>query len=93
MIPLTVSPDVTRETVLEDLLEQLRRLHTELQSAAPARWPKRNNLGELPANGGVSGMGHIANEPCLGVAALPRKGRRASFAQSSICPELVSAGF
>jgi hypothetical protein len=34
LIPLTVLPDVARERVLEDLLEQLRRLHTALQSAA-----------------------------------------------------------
>jgi hypothetical protein len=37
LIPLTVLPDVTRERVLEDLLEQLRRLHAELQSAAPVK--------------------------------------------------------
>jgi hypothetical protein len=35
-IPLTVLPDVTRERVLEDLLEQLGRLHAALQSAAAA---------------------------------------------------------
>lgn len=34
LTPLTVLPDVTRERVLEDLLEQLRRLHAVLQSAA-----------------------------------------------------------
>jgi len=34
LIPLTVLPDVARERVLEDLLEQLRRLHAALQSAA-----------------------------------------------------------
>jgi hypothetical protein len=33
-VPLTVLPDVTRERVLEDLLEQLRRLHAALQSTA-----------------------------------------------------------
>jgi hypothetical protein len=32
-IPLTVLADVARETILEDLLEQLRRLHAALQSA------------------------------------------------------------
>jgi hypothetical protein len=35
LIPLTVLPDVTRERVLEDLLEQLRRLHAELGAARP----------------------------------------------------------
>jgi hypothetical protein len=34
-VPLTVSPDVTRERVLEDLLEQLRRLHAALGAARP----------------------------------------------------------
>lgn len=34
LIPLTVSPDVTRERVLVDLLEQLKGLHAALQSAA-----------------------------------------------------------
>lgn len=34
LIPLTVLPNVTRERVLEDLLEQLRHLHVALQSAA-----------------------------------------------------------
>ena len=35
LIPLTVLPDVARDRVLEDLLEQLKRLHAVLQSAAP----------------------------------------------------------
>jgi hypothetical protein len=34
LVPLTVLPDVARERVLEDLLEQLKRLHAALQSAA-----------------------------------------------------------
>jgi hypothetical protein len=34
LIPLTVLPDITRERVLQDLVEQLRRLHTAFQSAA-----------------------------------------------------------
>jgi hypothetical protein len=34
LIPLAVLPDATRERVLEDLLDQLKRLHAELQSAA-----------------------------------------------------------
>lgn len=34
LIPLTVLPGVAREEVLKDLLDQLKRLHTELQSAA-----------------------------------------------------------
>jgi hypothetical protein len=34
LIPLTVLPDVTRNRVLEHLLEQLKRLHAALQSAA-----------------------------------------------------------
>jgi hypothetical protein len=33
LVALTVLPDVTRERVLEDLLDQLRRLHAALQSA------------------------------------------------------------
>jgi hypothetical protein len=33
-VPLTILPGVTRETVLEDLLEQLRHLHAALQLAA-----------------------------------------------------------
>jgi hypothetical protein len=33
LIPLTVLPDVSRERVLEDLIEQLRRLHAALPSA------------------------------------------------------------
>jgi len=33
-IPLTVLPGAPRDTVLEDLLEQLKRLHAALQSAA-----------------------------------------------------------
>jgi hypothetical protein len=33
-VPLTVLPDVTRERVLGDLLEQLKRLHAALQAAA-----------------------------------------------------------
>jgi hypothetical protein len=40
-VPLTVLPDVTRERVLEDLLEQVRRLHAALQStvAVPITTP------------------------------------------------------
>lgn len=34
LIPLTVLPDIPRERILEDLVEQLRRLHTAFQSAA-----------------------------------------------------------
>jgi hypothetical protein len=34
-VPLTVLPDVTRERVLEDLLEQLRRMHAALGAARP----------------------------------------------------------
>jgi hypothetical protein len=37
LIPLTILPDVTRERVLEDLLEQLQRLHAELQPAVPVK--------------------------------------------------------
>jgi hypothetical protein len=33
LIPLTVLPGVAREEVLKDLLDQLKRLHAELQSA------------------------------------------------------------
>ena len=36
LIPLTVLPGVAREEVLKDLLEQLKRLHAALQSAAAA---------------------------------------------------------
>jgi hypothetical protein len=32
LIPLTILPDVTREKVLEDLLDQLKLLHAALQS-------------------------------------------------------------
>jgi hypothetical protein len=34
LIPLTVLPGVPRDEVIEDLLDQLRRLHAALQSAA-----------------------------------------------------------
>jgi hypothetical protein len=50
-VPLTVLPDVTHEGVLEDLLEQLRRLHAALQSAAavtitaPLTTPPRPSFG------------------------------------------------
>ena len=33
IVPLTVVPNVARERVLEDLIEQLRRLHAALPSA------------------------------------------------------------
>ena len=39
LIPLTVLPNVTREKVLDDLLEQLNRLHAALQSAAAVTVP------------------------------------------------------
>ena len=38
-IPLTVLPDVARESVLENLLEQLRRLHAALPSASRDNHP------------------------------------------------------
>jgi hypothetical protein len=41
LVPLTVLPDVARERVLEDLLEQLSRLHAALQSAAAVTIPAR----------------------------------------------------
>jgi len=39
LIPLTVLPDVAREEVLKDLLEQLKRLHAALQSSAAVTMP------------------------------------------------------
>jgi hypothetical protein len=39
LIPLTVLPDVTGERVLEDLLEQLKRLHSALQPVAAPTVP------------------------------------------------------
>jgi hypothetical protein len=46
LVPLTILPDVTRDRVRDDLLEQLTRLHAALQSAAAmTATPSQQNSG------------------------------------------------